>query len=263
MTTHRTVVALALAVGAMVASTSVRADEPLTASQIVERVLSSDPWGLSGARISAHIVMRGKGGSTRELAFHGKAMQYDPPLAKSIVRFSAPADLAGAAFLQIQKQGGDDERFLFLPELKRSRRIAGSLRSSPFMGTDFSYADLDRRDIRYSRVTLKGSATVGKFACHRLELVPKDEDSQYSRMEVWVRKDNFLPLQMKMYDRAGVLFKTFVALEIKRVRGQWFISRSRMENHRSGHRTELFLDKITVQATFPESEFSVRALEKL
>jgi hypothetical protein len=240
----------------------VLAEEP-SGNEIVRRVMVSDPWGLSGAEVKARLTLTDKSGGTSQLAFEGKSLQYDPPLAKSIIRFSAPADLAGAAFLQVQKKSGDDERFLFLPELKRPRRIAGNLRAGAFMGTDFTFADLDRRDIRDSEAKRLADQEVGKFPCYVVDVVPKDKDSSYSHIEVWVRKDNSVPLRMKMYSRAGVLVKTFEANETKRVSGAWFISKSRMVNHEQKHTTDLVLEQISVKSDIPDEQFSVRALEKL
>jgi hypothetical protein len=244
-----------------VLATGAIAQEP-SADDLVKRLLTSDPWGFSGAEISARLRLVDKAGAKSELVFSGKSRQYDPPFSKSLVRFSAPADLAGAAFLQIQKRDGDDERFLFLPELKRSRRISGNMRSGSFMGTDFSFADLDRRDFRDSVVKVKGKEPIGKWPCTVVDMVPKTKDSEYSHIEIWIREENALPLRMKMYDRGGTLLKTFEALETKRVQGTWFISKSRMTNNQQKHATELHLEQIAVKTDLPDDEFTVRALEK-
>lgn len=252
---------IAKVLGASLIASLAYADE-LKADEVIKRVLQSDPWGLSGAEIGAHLTLVDKNGAKSTLAYVGKSMQYDPPLSKGVVRFSEPADLAGAAFLQIQKKDGDDERFLFLPELKRARRISGNLRSGAFMGTDFTFADLDRRDLRSSSASMKGKETIGKWPCYVVDVVPKSSDSGYSHVELWVRADNFLPLRMKMYDRAKAHLKTFEAIETRRVSGAWFISKSRMVNHQDKHSTELTLDSIAVKTRFADDEFSVRALEK-
>jgi hypothetical protein len=230
---------------------------------IVRRMLTSDPWGFSGAEITARLRITDKSGAKSELTYTSKSQQYDPPLSKGIVRFTSPPDLAGAAFLQIQKKDGNDERFLLLPELKRARRIAGNLRSGPFMGTDFTFADLDRRDLRQSQASVKTQEKIGSFSCVVVDVVPKASDADYSHVEIWVREDNFLPLRMKMYDRAKVHVKTFEALETRRVNGMWFISKSRMSSHQAKHATELFLEQIAVKTGYSDDEFSVRALEKL
>jgi hypothetical protein len=234
----------------------------LGAAEIVEKVLESDPWGLTGAEIRASALLTDKNGAKRELVFVAASRRYDPPLAKSIVRFSSPPDLAGAGFLQIQRRGGDDDRFLFLPALKRARRISGNSRSNAFMGTDFSFADLDRRDLRDSAAKRIGTEKVGSAFCYVLDAIPRREDSQYSHLELWVRSDNFLPVRMKMYDLANVLVKTFEAREIKKVSGIWFVSKSLMTDHKHTHTTLLVLQSIVVNAQIPDEEFTPRALER-
>lgn len=238
------------------------ADPPPRAQDIVNKVLESDPWGFSDADVAAHATLTDKRGSTSDLAFVAKSRRYEPLLAKSIVRFSAPPDLAGAGFLQVQRRDGDDDRYLYLPDLKRSRRISGNLRGNSFMGTDFSFADLDRRDLRDSDSRLIGEEAIAKWSCHVLDVQPKRDDAQYSHLQMWIRKDNYLPLRIKMFDKAGVLSKTFEALEVKRVSGHWFISKSRMRDVQHEHGTELVLDDIQVGSDLGDDQFTVRALEK-
>lgn len=233
-----------------------------SAAEIVRNVLASDPWGLNGAEVQATAILTDKRGSKRYLSFTATSRQYDPPLTKSIVRFSAPADLAGAGFLQIQKRDGDDDRYLYLPALKRARRISGSLRSSSFMGTDFSFADLDRRDLRDSESKQLGMEKIGSALCYVMDVIPRRNDSRYSHIELWVRPGNFVALRAKMYDLANVLVKTFEAQEIRRVSGNWFVSKSLMTDHKIGHTTLLMLQGIVANSQVPDEEFSVRALEK-
>lgn len=236
--------------------------QSVTPDQIVAKVLEADPWGLAGAEVSARAIIKDANGSVRQLEFNGRSRRYAPPLSKSLVRFRSPADLAGVGFLQIQHKDGDDERFLYMPELKRSRRIAGNTRSNSFMGTDFSYADIDRRDVRNSKATAKGDENVGRFPCFHLELVPSSSDAQYARLEMWVRKDNFVPLKLLMYNRAGVLVKTLLTQEVRRVQGRWFITRSLMQNHADSRQTELVIEDVKPRDDIPESEFTVLNLER-
>jgi hypothetical protein len=242
---------------------SVCAEGAPTAQELVTQFLDSDPWGLGGAVLTAHAKLTDKRGSTSELVFTARSRRHDPPYSKSMVRFSAPADLAGAGFLQIQNRGADDDRFLFLPELKRSRRISGNLRGNSFMGTDFSFADLDRRDFRESRATSKPEENIGKFPCFHIESIPTRSDSPYGAVEVWLRKDNLLPLKMVMYDHAHVLMKTFTSLEVKRISGHWYVTKSKMEDPVHSHSTDLVLTDIAPATDIPDEDFTVRNLEKL
>jgi hypothetical protein len=230
--------------------------------EVLDRVLEADPWGLSGAVIAAHLVVRDKSGATRELAFAGRSRRYDGALSKGLVRFTAPADVAGVGFLQIQAKDGEDDRFLYLPELKRSRRISGSNRSQSFMGTDFSYADLDRRDLRQAVAEARGDETVSKLACWHIAVTPTRGDAPYARAELWVRKDNFLPLRMQMFSRSGALLKTLTTQEVRRIGGRWFISRSTMVSHEEARQTELTIEQIDPRNDLPDGDFTVRNLEK-
>lgn len=239
------------------------ADNALSAQEVIAKFIESDPWGMGGAVLTAHVTLKDKRGAMSELVFTARSRRHDPPYAKSMVRFSAPADIAGAGFLQIQNRGSDDDRFLFLPELKRSRRISGNLRGSSFMGTDFSFADLDRRDFRESKATRKPDEKVGKYPCFHVEAVPSRSDSPYGLVEVWIRQDNYLPLKMTMFDRAHVLLKTFTTMEVKRVSGHWYVTKSRVEDHVQSHSTELMLTDIAPSSDLPDEEFTVRNLEKL
>jgi len=240
-----------------------RADTKPSSQEVLAKLLDADPWGLGGAIVTAHATMKDKTGATSELAFVARSRRYAPPFSKSLLRFTAPADLAGAGFLQIQKSEGDDDRFLFLPDLPRSRRISGSLRSSSFMGTDFSYADLDRRDLRESSSRSLPDENIDKYPCFHVDYVPRRTDSPYSHVEIWLRMDNSLPLKMNLFDRANALLKTFTAQEVRRVSGHWYVTKSRMVDNQHGHETTLAIDQIEPATDISDDEFTVRNLEKL
>jgi hypothetical protein len=235
---------------------------PPSADSVLAHVLESDPFGFSGATVAAHVTLTDRTGSKSNLAFTSRSKRLGPALAEGIVRFSAPPELAGAGFLQIQKKDGDDDRFLFLPELKRSRRISGGLRSNAFMGTDLSFADLDRRDLRDATATLVGSDKIERWDCYLLDVVPRRPDSQYSHAELWARKEDYVPLRMKFYDHSRALLKTLDAIEVRRVSGQWFVSRLRVVNVQQNHTTEMVMDQISTEGQFGDDEFTVRTLEK-
>jgi len=258
---NRAIVALAGTAVVVLTTTPLRSQTP-SATELVEQILKSDPWGLGDAEVVARVIIRQGSDRVRELAFVARSRRYDGSLTKSLVRFTDPPDLAGVGFLQIQNRDADDDRWLYLPELGRSRRIAGRTRQGSFMGTDFSYADLDRRDLRESVAVMKGEETIDGQACWRIEAVPGTDDTPYARLEISVRRDNLVPIQWLMYGASGVLVKTLVAGEVREIEGRWFIVRSTMINHVDRRETELVLDRITPTTDIPDREFTLRALEK-
>ncbi len=237
--------------------------QSLSAREILDKVLESDSFGLSSADVRARAVAKDELGSQRELSFTAKSRKYAPRLSRSLLRFTSPADIKGVGFLQLQKKDGDDDRHLFLPELKKSRRISGKMRGNAFMGTDFNYADLDRRDMRDASATAKAGENLGKLACHHLDVQPTGGDAVYARLEIWVRKDNLVPLKTLMFNKAGVLLKTLQTQELKRIKGRWFITRSLMTNHAEHRTTELTLEEITPRDDADDEAFTVRNLEKI
>jgi hypothetical protein len=247
----------------LVGSGLVRADAAPSAAEIVEKMLESDPWGLSGAAVEASATIKDQGGSTRVVRFSARSRRTEGTLSKSIVRVTAPADLAGVGLLQVQKKGSDDDRHLFLPDLKRARRIAGGSRSGAFVGTDFSYGDIDRKEIRNAKATLVGSEKLGQYEVYHLTLESGDKDALYPKSEMWVRKDNFVPLKYLMYARSGSLVKTLLTKEVKRISGRWFITRSLMTSENEHRSTELVLEKVDPLVTIGDEELTVQALERI
>jgi len=241
-------------------SSPARAANP-TAREIHAELVDDDPWGIGGGDVEAHATVI-DGSRTRELVFAVRSLRYDPPLVKSLLRFNAPADVAGVGFLQTQKRDADDDRYLYMPELHRSRRVAAVRRAERFMGTDYTYGDLDRRDLRNARAEVVGSERLGNYDTLRLALTPTDQDALYGRIDVWVRRDNLRPLRYVLYDRDLVRVKTVTALEIKKVDGRWFTTRSVMLDHRTGSKTEIQLLHIR-KSNHAEQEFTVRELERL
>jgi len=222
----------------------------------MDKLLEHDFWAFSGGKNSGVIVMQDKKGRQRTLAFDAISRKHKGILTKAIIRFTKPPDLAGASFLQIQNDDRDDDRFLYLPALKRSKRVAGSQRSNSFMGTDFSFADIDRRDWREGKYSAGPDKKLAKHDCHTVVVTPKRGDSPYSKIELTIRKKNFLPLQVKMFDKAGVHLKTLTALQIKKVSGLWFISKSKMVNHREQHLTLLHFVKLKPRDDIPDTDFA-------
>ena len=244
-------------VGPETKQASAEAAKP-SASEIVLKVLDSDPWGLAGAEVKARAVVT-KDGKTRELAFDARSRRdMSNHTSKSVIAFSAPADIAGSRFLQLQNTSEDDERHLYVPDLKRARRVGAGNRADAFMGTTFSYADLDRKDMRDGKASLLADENFGKHDCFRVDIVPKSQDI-YTKIELWVRKDNFIPLKIVSTEKSGNK-KTLVAKEIQQRGGRWFMTVSKQSDN-SGS-TELRLEDIKPNVDVPQDVFTVRSLEK-
>jgi hypothetical protein len=256
-TTNTVLLALGLVIGL---GAHHEANAKPSAKKILGNVLKSDVWGLPGSEVEALAIVK-RGRKTRKIEFEAQSTRYDGKLTKRVIRLSAPAEVSGTNFLQIELAKKDDKRYLYVPELKRARRITGANRSKPFMGTDFSYADLDRRELRNADVTLEGTKKLGKYKTWHLELTPRGDDAQYDRIEMFVRQDNFISLRTKMY-KDGEHVKTLEARELRKINDRWYITRSLLQDHTKDSKTELRLENIKEKDDFAKGTFTVAALEK-
>lgn len=188
---------------------------------------------------------------------------------KLVMRFLWPSDIKGTAFLQVEHSERDDDLWVYLPALKKSRRLVASNKKDSFAGSDFSYGDYLAPDVEQFNHRLLRMETVHGSVCYVIESVPLNNtianEIGYARKTTWVREDNSLEVKIEYYDDDGQLFKTQVALEHKLVeprRGRWLALRREMTNHRTLHRTTFSYTNLVVGQEMPDSAFSVRSLER-
>lgn len=240
-----------------------RADPELTAGEVLRRMLRNDAFGFNGSEVRMRMVLSSRDGSRRTRVFESLSRK-DGDEVKSIVRFREPADVAGTAFLLIQHADREDEQYVWLPALRRTRRIVGRERQGSFMGSDFSYADLDQRDFRENASSRRmPDERLGQSDCYVIESTPgASSGSQYGKILVWVRKADHVPLRIKFFDRSGRLLKTMYSRRVTTMQGRPVIMESRMQNAQDGHSTDLVIESITFRNDVPADLFTPRSLER-
>ncbi|UCD70144.1 MAG: outer membrane lipoprotein-sorting protein [Betaproteobacteria bacterium] len=159
---------------------------------------------------------------------------------KNLAIFDAPADVKGAAFLSHTHIRKPDDQWLYLPSLKRVKRIAPANKTAPFMGSEFSYEDLASPEVeKYTYNYLGEDAAAGRPS-FLLERYPVDKHSGYSRQLVWVDRDRYVALKIEFFDRRGDKLKTLVSSGFKQYLDRyWRATGMDMENHQSGKRSVL------------------------
>lgn len=188
---------------------------------------------------------------------------------KLLVRFLAPADVKGTGLLTLEQDEGDDEQHLYLPELRKTRRIAGATRAQSFAGTDFTHGDLRTEDLKKHRYTMAGEATEAGRACHVVEAVPKDreagDETGYSKRLLYVDKDEdrLVVLRVDYYDTGGKLLKVQTNTKMEKVGGYWRPGETVMENKQTGSRTTLAYDRgREIDQGIADGKFTKRELER-
>ena len=179
---------------------------------------------------------------------------------KSVLRFVAPPEVKGVALLVVNYQERASDQWMWTPALQRERRIALQDRSTRFFGTDFSFEDLEERDVNQFNYRLIGDATVDGIACWHIESVPgSKKTSQYTRSEVWIRKDTYAIAQIESFIKAQVVRRLKYS-DFTQVQGIWTGRRLEMHDLRRNSRTILSLDKLEYNVPLRDEDFTLQAL---
>lgn len=163
---------------------------------------------------------------------------------KTIIVFNKPRDVKGTALLTFTHKTGPDDQWLYLPALKRVKRIASRNKSGPFVGSEFAYEDLTSQEVekytyRYIKDESCGDHAKG-LQCFLIERDPVDEFSGYTKQRLWVDQDEYRPQKIDFYDRKDDLLKTLVFYDYQQYLGQyWRADRLVMTNRQNGKKTEL------------------------
>lgn len=248
------VLALCLAVPAHAADT-------LTGAQIAARILKTGIFDAEAGRFRVTMVLVSKDGIQRErdLEILARSKQ---GLVQSVVRVRSPADVAGTAFLVLDKKNGPPDQYVYLPRLDRTRRITGRDRRQPFLGSDFTYFDLRRVEPEDATHRRLPDDKIGTDPVYVVESTPKAAlRGTYARVETWVRKSDYLPLRTRFYDLKGRLAKTLYARRVQMQDGKPFVKEARMQTHETGHATLLVIESAERRAALPDTAFTPTALE--
>jgi outer membrane lipoprotein-sorting protein len=234
--------------------------EELTAKQIVDKMAKGFDQKDMMVQIKMSLV-DGKG-TKRERLMRSRMKEVDG-LSKSVISFEEPADVRGTKFLVLENKGRDDDQSIYLPALKRVRRISSSQRSESFMGTDFSYYDLSTHNSEEGDHKKLPDETMSGTSCYVIETVPKaSSNSEYSKVKYWVRKDNMIAIKGEFYDKSGKLMKTMTSANLEQYKpGKWLARNLTMTNSSKGTSTVIDITKYALDAALADDFFTERFLK--
>jgi hypothetical protein len=250
------------------------------AAVMIASVLLFSPaaWAVDGAEIMTKVHDRENGkssiveskmilisekGQTKERSVQAVRKEYGD-LSKSMIRFLSPADVKGTGFLIWENADRDDDQFLYLPALKQDpRRIASSEKNSRFMGTEFTYEDLENRKVSADDHKLLREEKIDGKQVYVVESIPKKgSDSQYGKLISWVRGDIWIPVKIEFYDKDGALLKVLTVKKLEQIQGIWTVMESRMDNVQDKKKTDLILLKVQYNVDIPDDYFTERYLKR-
>lgn len=257
-----------LALVGLLGATPIAAQELPPGDEVARRINLRD----EGASVSRKLVMEliDKRGHTRtrETRTYRRYFGADK---KTAIFFTEPKNIRGTAFLTFDYADAekDDDQWIYLPALRKSRRISASDRGSAFVGTDLSYDDIkNETKVSVSDYTWKtlGEEVVDQHPCLLVEAVPVDASTEralgYSKVHFWVDRKIWIVRRSQHWDRKKALLKTVDVQGIEPVQGIWTPSRIQVQNHKNGHSTIFTFSDTDYGSEVEEQLFTERRLRK-
>jgi len=181
---------------------------------------------------------------------------------KLAIRFNTPAEVKGVALLVVNHPDRSSDQWMWTPAIGRDRRIALQDRSTRFFGTDFSFEDLEERDVDQYDYRLTGEEAIEGAPCWRIEARPKQsKTSQYTLSRMWVRKDIYVPVQYENFIKEQPV-RRLVQKDIQNIQGIWTARLQEMTDLRRKSHTVLRMEKLEYNIPLKEDEFTVQALRR-
>ena len=211
------------------------------------------------------MILKNKQGKESRRTIRSRVLGVDGDGNKSLSIFDTPRDVKGTAFLSFSHKVGDDEQWLYLPALKRVKRINSRNKSGSFMGSEFAYEDIASQEVeKYTYKHLREEDFYG-ILCFVVESYPVDKrNSGYTKRISWTDTEEYLVRKVTFYDRKQSLLKTLTIMDYQQYLGKfWRPGKMKMINHQTGKSTILLMDNYQFQTGLTDKDFNSTSLKRI
>lgn len=222
--------------------------------------------GFTDSFVELKMILRNANGqeSMRELTQRVLEVKDENLGDKSLVVFDSPADIYGTALLSHAKILDPDDQWLYLPALKRVKRISSKNKSGPFVGSEFAFEDFTALELNKYSYKLVGIEACGKLTCDVIERIPLYEFSGYTRQVSWIDQEVFQVRKVDYYDRKDELLKTLTFEDYRKYEGGvWRAHTLKMVNHQTGKSTDLVFSNFKFKTGVDENDFQKGVLTRV
>lgn len=222
--------------------------------------------GFASSQVKLNMVLRNASGneSARTLEIWTFEMPDESVGDKSLIIFSKPADVNGTALLSHAKILEPDNQWLYLPALKRTKRISSKNKSGPFVGSEFSFEDITGQELNKYQYKWLKAEPCGESTCDVIERYPLYKNSGYTKQIGWVSQANSQPIKIEYYDRKGQLLKTQKLSNYKLYNNKfWRALLITMTNEQTHKSTDLIFSDFTFDVGLNEGDFVKGTLKRL
>ncbi|MCW8328712.1 outer membrane lipoprotein-sorting protein [Photobacterium sp. SDRW27] len=219
-------------------------------------------WNDSESKLT--MILRNRHGDESRREMRGKSLEVQKDGDKTLTTFDTPKDVKGTAFLNFTHKVGDDDQWLYLPALKRVKRIASRNKSGSFVGSEFAYEDISSQELeKYTYKWLRDEIYQGRD-CYVVESYPVDKKySGYTRLVSWIDKAEYRSWKIEFYDRKKSHFKTLTFKNYKQYLGKyWRPGEMNMVNHQNGKSTQLIWHSYRFRTGLSDRDFTKNSLKR-
>jgi len=227
----------------------------------IEADLRDQGW--IDSQVQMEMVLRNAKGNESMRRVRLKSLEVIDDGDKSLTIFDTPADIKGTGLLSFSHKEGDDDQWLYLPALKRVKRIASRNKSGPFVGSEFAFEDLSSQEVEKYTYRWLRDETYEEQATFVIERRPVDKNSGYTRQEVWVDQAHYRLLKIDYYDRKQSLLKTLHSVGYTQYMNKyWRPAKMVMLNHQNGKSTDLLWNEYRFSTGLTEKDFTRNSLQR-
>ena len=222
--------------------------------------------GFNDSSVQVTMVLRNRAGKEIERVMQFATLEIPDENVgdKSLIVFDTPADIEGTALLSHAKILDPDDQWLYLPALKRVKRISSVNKSGPFVGSEFAFEDFTALELNKYEYKYIGEEACGNFTCDVIERKPRYEHSGYKRQLTWVDQDVYQVRVVEFYDRRGGLLKTLSLEDYREYDGGvWRSHQMLMVNHQTGKETDLVYTDFEFKNGVKDKDFVKSVLTRL
>ena len=252
-------------VSSVFAATSA-SDDPVDAGFSIAARSDRSDRGFGDSRVRLQMLLRNAAGqeTTRDLEIVTLEIPDESEGDKSLVVFSTPRDIDGTALLSFARILEPDDQWLYLPAIKRVKRISSANKSGPFVGSEFAFEDFTSLELNKFSYRYLGSETCGAMTCDVVERIPQYENSGYTRQVARIDQGEFQVREVEFFDRRGDLLKTLTLEDYREYgEGVWRAHRMNMVNHQTGKSTELVYSDYEFHTGLRDDDFVKGRLARL
>ncbi len=230
--------------------------------QIMQEVDRRDT-GFGDSSADVQMILRNRHGDESVRKLKMKTLEVIGDGDKTLSIFSSPRDVKGTAFLSFTHALKPDDQWLYLPALKRVKRISSSNKSGPFLGSEYAFEDLTSFEVpKYQYKYLRDEVFDG-IDCYVIESYPQYEHSGYTRQVAWIDKERHIVLKIYYYDRKDALLKTQLFRNYQQYLGQyWRAGEMLMSNHQTGKSTVLISENYKFRNGLSDRDFDRNTLKR-